>query len=58
MKKFTIQFTYQDRTRRGLHFKTAKRTVKAKSYESAIRKIEQSFMDKVFNPVLVSEDNI
>lgn len=51
MKKFKIEFSYQDTSKRGLNFKTAKRTVKAKTEEDAIRKVEQALMTDLINPI-------
>lgn len=50
MKKYKVEFTYQDRNTRGLHFKNAKRAVKAASEEDAIKKIEAKLYDRIYDP--------
>jgi len=50
MKKYRVEFAYQDFTVRGLHFKKAKRTVKAMSAEDAIRKIETALGTTLIDP--------
>jgi hypothetical protein len=53
MKKFKVEFDYQDRNACGLKFKHAKRTVKAKSEEDAVRKLEQALTTTIINPKFI-----
>lgn len=53
MKKFKVEFDYQDRNACGLKFKHAKRTVKAKSEEDAARKLEQALTTTIINPKFI-----
>lgn len=49
MYKYTVEFTKQDRTQRGLHFKTCKKTVKAATEAEAFKKIENALNDTVYD---------
>lgn len=53
MKKFKVEFDYQDRNACGLKFKHAKRTVKANSEEDAVRKLEQALTTTIINPKFI-----
>lgn len=50
MKKYRVEFTYQDRNARSLRFKKSQRTVKAASKEDAIKKIELTMNDSIYDP--------
>lgn len=49
MKKYRVEFTYQDRNARGLHFKNSSRTVKAAAEQEAIEKINRTMATNIFN---------
>lgn len=48
MYKYTVEFSVQDRTRRGLHTKVCKKTVKAVTEAEAIKKIEKTLNETIF----------
>lgn len=58
MKKYTIKFSYQDRSNRGFNIKTAQRTVKANSLEDAVKKIESALMVDIWDATVIRESEI
>lgn len=52
MKKYIVEFFYQDRNARGFHLKHSKRTLKAKSAEEAVKKIEQALSTTLITPTI------